>query len=59
MPYGDGTGPMGLGPRTGRRMGLCSGYPVRGSRLRGEPDGWYPHGQYNGGRGRGFRRRLW
>jgi len=26
MPRGDGTGPMGAGPRTGRGMGYCSGY---------------------------------
>lgn len=26
MPRGDGTGPMGLGPMTGRRMGYCAGY---------------------------------
>ena len=23
MPRGDGTGPMGLGPRTGRGLGFC------------------------------------
>ena len=26
MPGGDGTGPLGLGPRTGRGMGYCAGY---------------------------------
>lgn len=26
MPGGDRTGPWGLGPRTGRRAGFCSGY---------------------------------
>jgi len=25
MPRGDGTGPMGLGPMTGRRAGFCTG----------------------------------
>ena len=30
MPWGDGTGPWGLGPRTGRGAGFCSGYPVPG-----------------------------
>lgn len=25
MPAGNGTGPMGMGPMTGRRMGYCSG----------------------------------
>lgn len=31
MPGGDGTGPMGLGPRTGRAAGFCAGYPMPGS----------------------------
>jgi hypothetical protein len=26
MPRGDHTGPMGVGPRTGRGIGYCSGY---------------------------------
>ncbi|NLY74992.1 MAG: DUF5320 domain-containing protein [Firmicutes bacterium] len=26
MPRGDGTGPMGLGPMTGRTAGYCAGY---------------------------------
>ena len=26
MPSGDGTGPFGMGPRTGRKMGWCKGY---------------------------------
>ncbi|QSZ26989.1 DUF5320 domain-containing protein [Aceticella autotrophica] len=30
MPRGNGTGPMGMGPRTGRGMGYCSGYNVPG-----------------------------
>lgn len=30
MPRGDGTGPMGLGPMTGRRAGFCAGYGVPG-----------------------------
>ena len=25
MPFGDGTGPNGQGPRTGRGMGNCAG----------------------------------
>lgn len=29
MPRGDGTGPMGLGPMTGRGLGPCAdGYPT-------------------------------
>jgi hypothetical protein len=30
MPFGDGTGPAGMGPMTGRAAGLCAGYPVPG-----------------------------
>jgi len=30
MPGGDGTGPMGMGPMTGRAFGLCAGYGVPG-----------------------------
>lgn len=37
MPGGNGTGPMGMGPMTGRRLGFCSdaelqGYPGFGVR---------------------------
>lgn len=30
MPFGDGTGPFGYGPGTGRRAGFCAGYSVPG-----------------------------
>lgn len=30
MPWGDGTGPLGFGPRTGRGAGYCAGYNVPG-----------------------------
>ena len=30
MPRGDGTGPAGMGPMTGRAAGFCSGYPAPG-----------------------------
>ena len=30
MPFGDGTGPAGMGPMTGRAAGFCAGYPVPG-----------------------------
>ena len=29
-PFGDGTGPAGMGPMTGRAGGFCAGYPVPG-----------------------------
>lgn len=60
MPAGDGTGPVGMGPMTGRGAGYCAGYeapgyanawPRAGLRLgmgwrRGWGGGW--------GRGRGW-----
>jgi len=30
MPRGDGTGPAGFGPMTGRAAGYCTGFPVPG-----------------------------
>jgi len=42
MPQGDGTGPAGLGPMTGRGMGFCAGFSTPGF--------------MNGGFGRGFGR---
>lgn len=30
VPEGDATGPLGLGPMTGRAAGYCAGYPVPG-----------------------------
>lgn len=30
MPGGDGTGPAGAGPQTGRRRGYCAGYNMPG-----------------------------
>ncbi len=30
MPGGDGTGPMGMGPMTGRAAGFCAGYGMPG-----------------------------
>ncbi|MFH1418172.1 MAG: DUF5320 domain-containing protein [Planctomycetota bacterium] len=59
MPAGDGTGPMGAGPMTGRGAGYCGGLQVPGymnsmpgrgfgmGRGRGQGRGW--------GRGRGRR----
>ena len=50
MPRGDGTGPMGFGPMTGRAAGTCAGYAAPGYM---NPVG----GQgYGFGRGRGFGR---
>jgi len=49
MPGGDGTGPGGLGPMTGRAAGFCAGYPVPGY---ANPIGGRGYGM---GWGRGFR----
>lgn len=43
MPRGDGTGPMGIGPMTGRGYGACAGF--------GYANNWCGMG-----RGRGFKR---
>ncbi len=49
MPWGDRTGPRGLGPRTGRGLGYCSGYTTPGyMKGPGMGRGW------GGGRGRGW-----
>ncbi|MGW8257130.1 MAG: DUF5320 domain-containing protein [Thermoguttaceae bacterium] len=54
MPRGDGTGPMGLGPMTGRGAGFCAGSGVPGFVGRGLGLGF---GRGKGGRGggRGWR----
>ncbi|NPV52698.1 MAG: DUF5320 domain-containing protein [Firmicutes bacterium] len=62
MPRGDGTGPVGLGPMTGRAAGYCAGFPVPGFMnpvgLWGAAYGRGPgFGRGLGfGRGRGWRR---
>ena len=52
MPRGDGTGPAGFGPMTGRAAGYCAGYSVPGylNPVPGRGLGF--------GRGRGFGRGL-
>ncbi|MGI6114460.1 MAG: DUF5320 domain-containing protein, partial [Mahellales bacterium] len=53
MPGGDGTGPMGMGPMTGRGAGFCAGFQVPGYM---NPTGGWGIGS---GRGRGFRRKYY
>ncbi len=52
MPRGDGTGPIGMGPMTGRGAGFCAGFKIprfKNPRIRrGMELGW----------GRGFGRML-
>lgn len=58
MPGGDRTGPMGMGPMTGRAAGFCAGYPMPGyanpwgGRAFGRPFGAW-------GGGRGWRHRYY
>ena len=56
MPFGDGTGPAGMGPRTGRAAGFCAGYPEPGYRNRPLPGGWRAasHGAPAYGAGAGY-----
>lgn len=53
MPRGDGTGPAGMGPMTGRGAGFCAGSRVPGflNSSSGRGLGF--------GRGRGYGRMLW
>jgi hypothetical protein len=50
MPGRDGTGPMGMGPMTGRGAGFCGGFAAPGY---ANPIG------YGFGRGRGFKRMFY
>ena len=54
MPLGDGTGPVGLGPMTGRAAGFCAGYPVPGYMNTIPGRGFRAFGYGFLGRGRGF-----
>ena len=61
MPWGDRTGPLGLGPMTGRGAGYCAGYsvpgylnPVGGRGFYGRGAGWWGRGA-----GRGWRNMYW
>lgn len=49
MPGGDGTGPAGLGPMTGRAVGFCTGYGAPGYVSPMSGRGFWGRG---GGRGR-------
>lgn len=55
MPRGDRTGPLGMGPMTGRAAGYCAGYPVPGYL---NPVGGRAFGGRMGGRG-GWGYRHW
>jgi hypothetical protein len=65
MPAGDGTGPMGMGPMTGRGAGYCGGYDAPGRSNWGPGRRFYGRGRRGGygpppmygraGGGRGWR----
>jgi hypothetical protein len=57
MPFGDGTGPAGAGPMTGRGVGFCAGFNAPGSMNGGGGRGkrFFGGGRGGSGFGRGFR----
>ena len=55
MPRGDRSGPMGMGPRTGRAAGFCTGNSTPGFM---NPYGSQMGGGFGWGRGRGMGRGL-
>jgi len=55
MPRGDGTGPMGQGPMTGRGLGYCAGSPNPGFMNPGPSFGRGLGRGWGRGFGRGFR----
>ncbi len=65
MPAGDRTGPMGMGPRTGRSAGYCGGYRVPGYANPGPRmgmgwrRGWGAPTYSGWGGGRGWRHRYY
>ena len=52
MPFGNGTGPAGLGPMTGRAAGYCAGYNVPGYMNSIPGRGYIGRGLGGGGWGR-------
>jgi hypothetical protein len=56
MPGGDRTGPMGMGPMTGRAAGFCAGFPVPGFMNPFAARGFWGRGR---GGGRGWRNRFY
>lgn len=55
MPGGDRTGPMGMGPMTGRAAGFCAGYAAPGYTTPAA----YGGGGFGRGGGRGRRRMFY
>ncbi len=61
MPGGDGTGPSGMGPMSGRAAGFCAGYGVPGymNPVGGRGVGRWGRGGGGGRGGRGWRHRFY
>jgi len=59
MPGGNGTGPDGFGPMTGRGAGFCTGNNRPGYANQGTGRGGAGFGRAGGFRGRGFRNRFY
>jgi hypothetical protein len=61
MPRGDGTGPAGMGPMTGRAAGFCAGYGMPGYMNPIGGRGYWGRGRgfWGRGGGRGWRYRFW
>jgi len=60
MPRGDGTGPGGMGPMTGRAMGYCVGYATPGYANPVPGRGYWGRGRgFGGGGGWGRRNRFY
>src|SRR4030042_4634032 len=62
MPRGDGTGPMGMGARTGRSVGYCAGSEMPGYANPAPGRGFgmgFGRGSGAGGRGSGGGGRGW
>jgi len=57
MPFGDRTGPRGMGPMTGRGAGYCAGFGRPGFANPMPGRGWAGWG-YGLGMGRGFGRGM-
>jgi hypothetical protein len=67
MPRGDGKGPMGIGPMTGRKAGFCGGYGMPGASNSGiggdftmgfGRSGGFSRNGFGGGGGHGWRNRY-
>ena len=54
MPGGDGTGPAGLGPMTGRAAGYCAGFPAPGFANAVPRGGRFGYAPYYGGYAPGY-----